>query len=397
MELLSLLAALPHHSHQLKIRKALKTRAFFNQRRGSIVNSSDTRNAFIHEFTQMKSFHDIAAIDELALRIKAYISMAEADTQLESIMIVLDAVKEDYISSNFAKCSKIAKPIFDWAKNQSKFEYLDTIIVGMVLHHAPNCKLAIQLAKELIDTLKNKYADKKHKTILLMIYMHMTYRLLRAMYYEIKDRVRQKTEFNEVTSLLGHYAKVALVICKEYSLHDYKEVILIRLALANANCAGITNGLHNLKKLGAHDWLKTSRDEVDEYLTFFNDRLTTALRNLRTGVRIQKCRLAIDMTVVQLADMLDISHTQINAYETGERGMRRTRLVQIADILGASVTYLSGEDKTPPKLIDNVKLHKLHQVACQGEEEDQEFLLDFAIRFIKHQNKICKEKNGAKQ
>jgi len=354
------------------------------------MTSGDLKDTFIYEFTHMKSFHDIAAMDSLALRIKAHISIAEADTQLEHIVTVLDAVKEDYLTSNFAKCSKIAKPIFDWAKSKPDLELLDIIIVASVLCQAPDYKLAIKFAKRLIDTLISKYTHTQYKRTLFIIYLNITYRLLRAMYYEIKDRVKQKAVFDEIKSLLDHYSKLVLKMCEEYKLHDYKEVILIRLALANADCEGVMNGLHKLKKLGAQDWLKTSREEVDEYLTFFNDKLTTTLRNLRTGIRIQKCRRAMKMTMNQLADALDIAQSQINAYETGERGMKRTRLAQVADILGTSVTYLSGEDKAPPKLIDDIILHKLIQVLRQASEEDKEYLLDHAIRYIKHQSNARK-------
>jgi len=350
------------------------------------MHNNDIRGTLIQEFVNIQTFHNVVAIDELMLRIKAHISMTDADAQLENIVIVLNAAKEDYVSSSFVECSKIAKPIFDWAKTKADFEHLDIMIIASVLYHAQEYKLAIRLAKKLIDTLQNKYAHIKHKKTLFQIYFNMIYRLLRAMYYEIKDRIKQKSEFAEITSLLDHYAKLVLAMCDQHNLHDYKEAILIRVALANADCEGITSGLRNLKNLGAHDWLKTSRDEVDEYLTFFNDKLTTSLRNLRTGVRIQKCRLAIDMTVAQLADRLDVVHTQINAYETGERGMKRTRLAQIADILGTSVTYLSGEDKTPPKLIEDIALHKLVQVVRQATEEDKEYLLEHAIMYIKHQS-----------
>jgi len=353
------------------------------------MNNSDIRDTYIHEFTHMKNFHDIAAMDALTLRIKAYLSMAEPDIQLENITIVLDAIKEDYISSNFSKCAKIAKPIFNWAKTKTDLEYLDIIIITSVLSQAPDYKLAIKLAKKLIDTLKSKYAYTQKRT-LLQIYGNMTYRLLRAMYYEVKDRIQQKVAFDEIRLLLDQYAELSLDMCEEYALYDYKEVTLIRLALANADCEGVMNGLHKLKKLGAQDLLKTSRDEVDEYLTFFNDKLTTALRNLRTGIRIQKCRLAAKMTMTQLADALDIAQSQINAYETGERGMKRTRLVQVADILGTSVTYLSGEDKAPPKLIDDIILHKLIQLLRQAPEEDKEYLFDHAVRYMKHQSNIRK-------
>lgn len=354
------------------------------------MHNNNLKDTFIHEFSHMKNFNDIVAADGLNQRIKAYISMTEADVELENITIVLDAIKEDYMSSNFTKCAKIAKPIFNWAKTKTDLQHLDIIIITSVLHHTPDYKLANKLAKKLIDALTSKYSHMQHKRTLFQIYGNMTYRLLRAMYYEIKDRVKQKVAFDEIRVLLDHYAKLSLDMCEEYKLLDYKEVILVRLALANANCEGIINGLYKLKKLGAQDLLKTSHDEVDEYLTFFNDKLTTALRNLRTGIRIQKCRLAAEMTMLQLADALDIAQSQINAYETGERGMKRTRLVQVADILGTSVTYLSGEDKAPPKLIDDIILHKLIQILRQATEEDKEYLLDHAIRYMKHQSNIRK-------
>jgi len=113
-------------------------------------------------------------------------------------------------------------------------------------------------------------------------------------------------------------------MCEEHNRPAHRAVVETRQALFNADCEKILRGLKKLKKLHATDWLKTTKDEVEEYLSHFNDKLTTALRNLRIGMRLRKSRLAINMTAAELADRLDLNHSQINAYESGERGLGLT-------------------------------------------------------------------------
>ena len=348
----------------------------------------DMKNTLINEFLGLKDIN-ANSTDTLIRKIETFISStSEPASELERILLTLKAYAEDYKSSNIAECSKIVAPLFNYASNQKTLEYLDIVILGFVLHHAPDYKLANEIAQKSVDTLLREHTDKKYKSKIFMIYMNMTYRMLRAKYYDIKDVVKQKADLKEIEALFDRYVKLFIPMCEEHNRPAHRAVVETRQALFNADCEKILRGLKKLKKLHATDWLKTTKDEVEEYLSHFNDKLTTALRNLRIGMRLRKSRLAINMTAAELADRLDLNHSQINAYESGERGMRPTRLIQVADILGCSVSYLNGEEDALSTSVRDPLLHRIYQTFRNSTEADKKYLLDHAHRYLKQTKQI---------
>jgi len=354
----------------------------------------DIRNDLANEFLGLRGIN-AAKIEPFIKKIEAYISSEnEPAPELERILLTLKAYRESYISNDFAKSSEIVAPLFEWAKTQKTLEYLDIVALGFVLAHTQDYKLANEVAQKSIDTLQREHTDKKYKSKIFMIYMNMTYRMLRAKYYDIKDIVKQKAELREIEVLFNSYVKLFIAMCEEHDFPIHKAVVQTRQALFNSDCEKIFSNLEKLKELNATDWYKTTKDEVEEYLCHFNDKLTTPLRNLRTGMRIKKSRLAIGMTAGELAGRLDLNHSQVNAYESGERGMRPTRLVQVADILGCSVTYLSGEEDAQSTQVKDPLMHRIYQVYRNATEADKKYLLDHAQRYLKHAKQLRMESLG---
>jgi len=349
------------------------------------MNMKDT---LVNEFLAFKGMNS-NAIGEFIQKIEAHTSYTdESAPELQYILFSLKAALEDTTSGNFTKCMKIAAPIFDWVSVKETLEFLDIVILGYVLQHAPSYKLANELAQKSIDTLKQEHTDKKYKSILFMIYMNMAYRLLRARFHEIKNTMKQKSELNEIETLFSRYTSLAIDMCQEYNRTIQKATIFTRRGLFYGDCEQIQFGLNKLKELDANDWYKNTKDEVAEYLCNFNDELTIQLHNMRTGVRMRKSRLAIGMSASQLADLLGVSHSQINSYESGERGMKRARLSKIAGILGCSVAYLNGEENVVQTTIQDPYIHKINQALRNATDDDKKFVFDFVMQYLKQAKKL---------
>lgn len=70
------------------------------------------------------------------------------------------------------------------------------------------------------------------------------------------------------------------------------------------------------------------------------------------GVRIKNRRLALDMTVEQLADNLGKNKATVYRYESGEvENISRNTLIKIAKVLNCSPAYLMGWENVPAEAI----------------------------------------------
>ncbi|WDV44546.1 helix-turn-helix transcriptional regulator [Clostridiaceae bacterium M8S5] len=67
------------------------------------------------------------------------------------------------------------------------------------------------------------------------------------------------------------------------------------------------------------------------------------------GKRLKEKRLERKLTQKQLSDALNISTSSIGMYETNKREPRHCVLIKIADYLGVSIDYLTGQDYYQPK------------------------------------------------
>lgn len=65
---------------------------------------------------------------------------------------------------------------------------------------------------------------------------------------------------------------------------------------------------------------------------------------MTTGERIKASRKAAGITQKQLADKMGIPYQGIGQWESGKRNPKRDTLIKIADILGVTAAYLSGDD-----------------------------------------------------
>jgi len=353
----------------------------------------DVKEMLIDEFLAFRSFHDVKQIDEFIKLIKPLISENnETNDELKYLLLVMKAAREDCISSDFAKCRKIASPIFKWLTAKKDLEYFEIIILYTVLPHAPTYKLADELAQNAIRVLKSKYAYvKKQKPIIYTIYTNMTLRLVRARYFDMKNPAKQNDELQEIEVLFSQYMKLIKAVCAEKNLYALSTVLDVRKALFEGDCEGIVSGLDKLDEAQEKEWLKTTRDEVVEYLSQLNTKLTTKLRDLLIGKRIQTRRNVIGITTIELADHIGEDEKTICEYERGGKGIRESQLYEIAEALNTDVAFLVGDNDTATaaRVEDDLLVHKIQLAVRNASETDKQYILDFVRGYMKQKKILC--------
>ena len=66
---------------------------------------------------------------------------------------------------------------------------------------------------------------------------------------------------------------------------------------------------------------------------------------MTTGERIRDLRIKKEMSQKELADMINVERITISAFERDRVEPNTEKLFEIAEILGASVSYLIGESE----------------------------------------------------
>ena len=77
----------------------------------------------------------------------------------------------------------------------------------------------------------------------------------------------------------------------------------------------------------------------------------------KLGKRIREERNKVKLTQAQLAEMVDISDTDMGAIERGERGVTLDTLVRITNRLGVTIDYLMSDSvsDSDSNIIEQIK------------------------------------------
>ena len=81
--------------------------------------------------------------------------------------------------------------------------------------------------------------------------------------------------------------------------------------------------------------------------------------NVEFGVRLRRRRLALRLSLREAGEALDISHQQVQKYESGVDELSAARLHQLAQVLGVEVTYfLDDVSDEPPSRDECLQLFR---------------------------------------
>lgn len=340
----------------------------------------DVKFELIDEFMSISSINNADRLTRIIKRMDNY-TKASNDEDIERISIALKANREDCLTSNYSKCCKIAAPLVGWLLSRDTFEELDIAVLGVVLCYMPSYKIADNIAHKAL------MSPNCSENFSIMIHTNMTGRLLRANYSP-----KTLTEQIEINKLFAHYMGVAKAAWAQYPDRAFNIVFEIRQALFDGNCKAITAGLEKLKATGKKNWYKVTRGEVLEHLSSLQDKLTTPLRRLLTGHRIQLRREELGMTTNELAQLVETEQMVINQIERGATGASPTRLHIIARALQTDFHYLSGNEKKVVAFDGDIIVHNITQALRNATEHEKQFVLDMTRAYLKNQKHIVKDK-----
>lgn len=118
--------------------------------------------------------------------------------------------------------------------------------------------------------------------------------------------------------------------------------------------------------------------------------------------RIKEKRLALGLTLAQVADALNVKEATAQRYESGDiKNIKHDTIVALANLLNCSPSYLMGwENENKPNLSDkeNILLNNYNKLNSTGKEKLIEYSEDLAgnIKYIDNNN-VIKLNNSSKK
>jgi len=346
----------------------------------------ETKQILVGAFLAFEVLHNVAEIEKFIARIDAFANNLPApDIELDHMILLLHANKEAALSTNFIKCQNIIAPIFEWLKNKTHWSYLHCHIFSMAVSYAQTYKLANTLTEKAVEMLQRRYLhEEKHKFVIYTTYTNMTYRLLRAKYYDIQDRATQKATLEEIENFFDRYMRSINAFAKEKKKKTHLILFEVREGIFYNDSERITTGLTALRKSSDTKRYKATCNEVIEYMPQISN-LTVALNNVFIGRNLRHHRKRRGLSAHMLADALGTDVSVVYAYESGRRGISRSRLISIAKILKIKVSDLDGsEDKDPIPPSPNLTIEALMNIMEDFGEKDQSYVLQFAKQHLKY-------------
>lgn len=94
------------------------------------------------------------------------------------------------------------------------------------------------------------------------------------------------------------------------------------------------------------------------------------------GDRIKERRNALGLTLLEVAEQLNVKEATVQRYESGEiKNIKHETIVKLAEILKCSPAHLMGWDDTPPTTEDTIV--KLIKAQYHLNEQDVKFVMDY--------------------
>jgi len=354
------------------------------------MKMTEIKDKIIIEFLQFKGLRDVAQIDEFIERIEvATGNGTNTDSDLMYIVLALRANREECTTGDFLNCRAISKPIFEWLSGKLTLSYLDIVIFSTVVYHADTYKAAHILAQKAIEELKFRHThEKKQKSVIYTILMNMTFRLLRAKYFDTTDPDTRESVEKDIQRLFARYLKDIRSSLDEKHYKTILRVLDLREALFDNNCEAIIEYLEDLRFSADKSTYHAMRSECVEYLGKLKN-ISTPLYNIATGSRIGHYRALALKTAAQLADHLGTTHSVVNDFEAGRSGIGLSRLYDISKFLGVKMSTLLGEDDVPadsppidPFLTDMAK------ITANASKQSKDYILVAAKQHLKFVNAL---------
>jgi len=333
---------------------------------------------FINAFYSVRN-GNIAALPSLIRDIETHLAEEGSDIQLELIVHTLRTYEEDTTTGDFIRSCEATAPIIKVLHNV-EWGLLELEILVSVIGHIASFQLTVKLMKKALSILGKKFTDVKHYDFMkLQIFFNLTLRLLRAKYFD-------KNNLEEVKALFDQCVKAAIDICDKKGYITFKAVVVVRNAVFYGVYNDILSGIKALEDTKDEAWIKTTKDEVVEYVFHIDsdNKLSTQMLNFCVGHQIQRRRKEIGMSTLDFADAIGSTQTAVNEFERGARGVSAKRLCDIAKVLDVDVSYLFGDVKRPTDVVADIKAHTINKLVSNMCDADKQYVLELVRGFIKY-------------
>ncbi|MCL1924637.1 MAG: helix-turn-helix domain-containing protein [Defluviitaleaceae bacterium] len=294
----------------------------------------DIRKKLIEDFFELGGNKNIDRSIALEKRIKKYFSENKSEDRiLLNILVLLRISVEERNFNDFKEMCKMAIPIIESLMKISidKWEFDDVRIAQAVLVWAQSFEESDMLCRKVLSVL-NKFIDVKPiYMIKFFIHSNMTSRLLRADYTEI-DHEKEADRSKLLNKLFEEHLNHALAICSSRGkeLRPYELIILIRKSIFERDNEEVINNLVRLRETEEKELYIIMKDTVKFYSSFSGFNITKKQFDIRTGSNIRHYREQYGMTLYELGEYLDLSHSQVSALERGDRSISAYLLLKIA-------------------------------------------------------------------
>jgi len=317
---------------------------------------------------------NISISNSLINDLELYLAEKGTDAQLELILYTLRSCNDDFTDGVFTKSCEFAAPAIKILK-KIEWGLFELDIISTIIGYIESYTHTIELTKKALNVLDNKFTDSNHyDPIKQRIYFNLSLRLLREKYIG-------KSNPEEVVALFDESVK----ICKKMPHLTYRAVIMVREAIFSGDYDKISDSIKALENTEDKTWIKTTKDEVVEYLYFIDEPLPTKMINFVIGHQIRRRRKEIGMTALDFGLTIGVSLSAIHQIERGDKGIRPKRMFEIAKTLSVDTAYLLGNISVQHiKAVDDPIIHTITTLLATLTDKDKKFTLDFIHSLIEH-------------
>ncbi|MCL2840612.1 MAG: helix-turn-helix domain-containing protein [Defluviitaleaceae bacterium] len=326
------------------------------------------KESLINEYLALKKLEN-QNMDKLINNIEKCLAK-KADDDLTMILYDLKTTKADNDDKSFEECCATAAPIFKYLESLVEWKYLDFAVLASMIAFLPTFGSTMEFAEEAFALLNDEEYESQYEFRIVRAIMHhnLTHRLLRVKYHESNLSVEIlnkafKRSFDHI---------MAIAIRNKLPM---QYVLQIRQGIFENKQELIKVGLEALAECGNRKLYRITKSDMAEYLAYMDETLDRPLEGILTGHQIRKRRIETDMLATDLADLMNIEPSALNAIERGEDSVSFNRLKNFAKILGVKLDYFTGDDDAIKENADPFLL-AVNACTAKATEADKELMLN---------------------
>jgi len=302
-------------------------------------------------------------IDARIKRAKYYLANNDYDSEIESILIMMQVGKVSYKTNYFETCRKMAMPAFDLlkeAKNRT-LSYVEITVLAKLNEYAPTFEVLKTCEKIVLELLETRYKhEEKHNNVKWMVSGNILPRLIKAKFSP--DNIRKaEGKLSEINGMFKrHLAVNKHVFAKNPHLDPrYEAFVKLWEGIFYLNANLIDESMEWFRQNERKTWYPHAEDELIMYYSLLEDDITKSQLDIVTGHLVKTLREAKGIAKEDVEKYTGISEELISLKETGKRGFTRTDLRKLASFFEVDISYFYYGNKEKPVYDEDEELENL--------------------------------------